>query len=546
MNYPDWEDDRMSLRHRSSSITGPSDWSAHPGYPRPGHQQQPAQHLSGYPPPFRRVAGPSTMNSSSAWDLSSGPTQAFPPMMAPTRGNPMHQAILNLSNVLQSNSDRHRHILQAQSMAQLNWRPGMWPPGGLEFGWGDFQNPMLSHVGVVNAPMKRTPSNLSMSAVPDGAHGMWPQQHMMHPMMYPHFHPSMMYLTGSQSHLMGGPGGPMMMMNPGQQQYDPRPPSPASSQRSRRSQKSQRSSQRSSQSSSQKQNRHGGGSSSKPGRWSESEDLSGDSDDSLRDRPTSPRKSSVSGRSGKSGNKDYGPVNLSSGVRPRSPKISALVSNTVERDWECTHCTYHNKAETRICAVCCRTSDHHEQYEQQAVEEEDLPVVMSNLTFNIKEDRTRESVPVQLKSEQLATKDKSPSRTNDSRRGSMKYDNVNKNYEDVNDMLKRLQVRKDDPKPNFSQQLPQQVPQQSLQQFPQQPHNSLMDEIDAVEDDDEEEEERYIEMEEKEPLYERVQFPPTSPVAAVSANYAEEAQGNFSVNGYLQAAEQATKARFRN
>jgi hypothetical protein len=171
---------------------------------------------------------------------------------------------------------------------------------------------------------------------------------------------------------------------------------------------------------------------------------------------------------------------------------------------------------------------------------------MSNLTFNIKEDRTRDSVPVQLKSEQLANKDKSPSRANDSRRGSMKYDNVNKNYEDVNDMLKRLQVRKEDPKPDVNQQLPQPVPQHVPQQFPQQPHNSLMDEIDAVEDDDdeEEEEERYIEMEEKEPLYERVQFPPVSD--AVSTNYAEEAQGNFNVNGYLRAAEQATKARFRN
>lgn len=441
-------------------------------------------------------------------------------------------------------------------MAQLNWRPGMWPPGagGPEFGWGDFQNPMLAHMGVVDSPMKRTPSNLSMSAVPDGTHGMWPQQHMMHhPMMYPHFHPSMMYLTGSQSHLMGGPAGPMMMMNSGQQPYDPRPPSPASSQRSRRSQKSQRSSQRSSQSSSQKPNRHGGGStSSKPGRWSESEDLSGDSDDSLHDRPTSPRKSSVSGRSGK--NKDYGPVHLSSGARPRSPKISPsvpAVDKDFDKDWECTHCTYHNKAETRICAVCCRTSDHHEhQSEQQAVEEEDLPVVMSNLTFNIKEDRTRDSVPVQLKSEQLATKDKSPSRADDSRRGSMKYDNVNKHYEDVNDMLKRMQVRKEDPKPYVTQQLPQQVPPQQLPLPQPTHHNSLMDEIDAVEDDDEEEEEeeRYIEMEEKEPLYERVQFPPVSPTAAAaSTNYAaEEAQGNFSVNGYLRAAEQATKARYRN
>lgn len=93
MNYPDWEDERMSLRHRSSSITGASDWGAHPGYPRPGHHQHLAQQ-SGYPPSSRRPTGPTTMNSSSAWDLSSGPTQAFPQMMAPTRGNPMQQARL--------------------------------------------------------------------------------------------------------------------------------------------------------------------------------------------------------------------------------------------------------------------------------------------------------------------------------------------------------------------------------------------------------------------------------------------------------------------
>lgn len=93
MSYPDWEEERMNLRHRSSSITGASDWGAHPGYPRPSghHQQHPPQH-PGYPPSSRRTAGPSAMSSSSAWDLSSGPTQAFPPMAPPSRGNPMQQA----------------------------------------------------------------------------------------------------------------------------------------------------------------------------------------------------------------------------------------------------------------------------------------------------------------------------------------------------------------------------------------------------------------------------------------------------------------------
>lgn len=420
-------------------------------------------------------------------------------------------------------------------MAQLNWRPGMWPPGGSEFGW-DFQNPLLAQSGVVGGPMKRTPSNLSMSAVPDGAHGMWPPQ-MMHPMMFPHFHPSMMYLTGSQGHLMAGPNGPMMMMNPGQPPYDPRPPSPASSQRSRRSQKSQRSSQRSSQ-----KNRHLG-SSSKSGRWSESEDFSGDSDDSLRDRPTSPRKSSVSGRSSKSGNKDYGPINSATFSRP-SPK-HVIEPPKCGDDWECTHCTYFNKAETRICAVCCRTSDRPEEPDQQAGDDEELPVVMSNLTFNIKDDRSRDSIPVQLKSEQIANKDKSPGRFTDNAKDSSKYDNVNKNYEDVSNMLKRLQVRKEEPK---------QQPAAEKQR------NSLLDEIDALEDDDspveedeEEEEERYIEMEEKEPLYERVQFPPARaatpqqpPAAVAPTNNPEEGQGNFSINGYLRATEQAKRARFRD
>ena len=86
MSYPEWEEERLNLRHRSSSITGVSDWSAHPGYPRPGHQLPPQP---GYPPPSRRAAGP--VNSASAWDLTSAPSHVFP-SMAPTRGMPMQQA----------------------------------------------------------------------------------------------------------------------------------------------------------------------------------------------------------------------------------------------------------------------------------------------------------------------------------------------------------------------------------------------------------------------------------------------------------------------
>ena len=411
-------------------------------------------------------------------------------------------------------------------MAQLNWRPGMWPPGGQEFGW-DFQNPLLAQSGIIGGPMKRTPSNLSMSAVPDGAHGMWPPQHMMHPMMYPHFHPSMMYLTGSQSHLMGGPTGPMMM-NAGPT-FDPRPSSPASSQRSRRSHKSHRSSQRSSQ----KQSRHPS-SSSKTGRWSGSEDFSGDSDDSFHERPTSPRKSSISSRSGK--NKDYGPVH--SLPRQSNPKSSTIKSTG---DWECTHCTYVNNADTRICAVCCRTSDRQLEIDQQAADDEDLPVVMSNLTFNIKEDRTNDSIPVHLKSEQLAVKEKSPNRPVVGKE-SKNYDNVNKNYEDVNNMLKRLQTRKEDQPITIGDQQRTSTSDQKQQQQQQQ-HETLMNEIDAVEESDEE---GYIEMEEKEPLYERVQFPPATPAIPPTNNPHEEGQGNFSINGYLRAAEQAKRARFRD
>lgn len=89
MGYTDWEDERLNLRHRSSSITGVSDWSSHPGYPRPGHHQLP-QAQPGYPPSSRRVPGPSPMNSSSAWDLTSAPSHGFPPM-TPTRGMSMQQ-----------------------------------------------------------------------------------------------------------------------------------------------------------------------------------------------------------------------------------------------------------------------------------------------------------------------------------------------------------------------------------------------------------------------------------------------------------------------
>ena len=410
-------------------------------------------------------------------------------------------------------------------MAHLNWRPGMWPAGGggPEFGggWDGYPNPMLAHLGVVGGPIKRTPSNLSMSAVPDS----WMQgQPMMHPMMYPPFHPSMMYLTGSQTHLAGGP----MMMNPmgHPQQFEQRPSSPASSQRSRRS---HRSSQKSSQNRQRSSAKH----------WSESDDerFSGESDDSMQDRPTSPRKpSSNSGRRGSKSNKDYGPVRPLPGRKAKSPPKSSAASTTktgsksTDGSWECDHCTFVNAPGTRICAVCCRTSSQFLQKQDSAVEEdEDMPVVKCNLSFNIKDDhKGGESTGLQVKNEQLILKEKSPAK---------EPDVIAKNYEDVSNMLKRMQVRKKD--------------QEALYK------SSLEDEIDAIEDDDidlfGDDEEGYIEMEEKDPLYERVQFPFTSspitaPASAAEPTVEATGQGNFTtIDEYLRAAERSIRrARFQD
>ena len=92
MGYPDWEEERLNLRHRSSSITGMAgnDWANHPSYPRPGHNQP----VGGYPPNLSRRPAAPIANSSSAWDLS---PQQFP-HMAPTRGMTMQQVNNNKSN----------------------------------------------------------------------------------------------------------------------------------------------------------------------------------------------------------------------------------------------------------------------------------------------------------------------------------------------------------------------------------------------------------------------------------------------------------------
>ena len=129
-----------------------------------------------------------------------------------------------------------------------------------------------------------------------------------------------------------------------------------------------------------------------------------------------------------------------------------------------------------------------------------------------------------MKKEELTLKEKSPA----------KEANVAKDYEDVSNMLKRMQVRKKDQS------------DQGLYKSP------LEDEIDAVDDEDidlfGDDEEGYIEMEEKEPLYERVQFPFTTPVASPPPEPAITGQGNFSsIDEYLRAAERAVRrARFED
>lgn len=448
-------------------------------------------------------------------------------------------------------------------MAQLNWRPGMWPPP--EFGW-EYPNPMLAHMGVVGGPMKRTPSNLSMSAVPDGMHPMWPP-HMMHPMMYPGFHPSMMYLSGSQSQLMGTSApGPMMMMN--SSNFEQRPPSPASSQRSRRS--NQRSSQ---QRSSHKQSRSSASKASD--RWSDSDDdFSRESDDSIKERPKSPRAktSSLTRPSSKTVHKDYSSVSMSSVRLSPKPKAdhTSLTKTTLQappspqppqasqapqiesneaKEWECAHCTFMNTPDTRICVVCCRTSDHGAQAE--AADEEELPVVMSNLSFSIKEERSRDAVPVQLKSE--ISKDKSPARTVSPSDDARIQETINQNYEDVSNMLKRLRTQREEPTKREPSQKREPAKQEAHLKEPQRKaYNPLLDELDAVEDEEadtppDEDEERYIEMEEKEPVYEHVNFPADSEANitnASSASYVDH-QGNFEFEDYLQAAERVRRARFQ-
>lgn len=39
-----------------------------------------------------------------------------------------------------------------------------------------------------------------------------------------------------------------------------------------------------------------------------------------------------------------------------SPFEEPEIVSTTEHKWECEHCTYVNKAGTRVCAVCCRTT----------------------------------------------------------------------------------------------------------------------------------------------------------------------------------------------
>lgn len=231
---------------------------------------------------------------------------------------------------------------------------------------------------------------------------------------------------------------------------------------------------------------------------------------------------------------------------PQEPPPQTVQAQQVERnevkEWECAHCTFMNTPDTRICAVCCRTSDHGGQAE--AADEEELPVVMSNLSFSIKEEHSRDTVPVQLTNE--ISKDKSPARTISPSEDARIQETINKNYEDVSNMLKRLRTPKEEPakKEPEKREPARQKPQRKA-------YNPLLDELDAVEDEEdntpEEEEERYIEMEEKEPVYEHVNFTADSEAVvtnAPSSSYVDR-QGNFEFEDYLRAAERVRRARFQ-
>ena len=350
-------------------------------------------------------------------------------------------------------------------MAHLNWRPGMWPPGSEAAAW---DHPNQGQAAFSDGRLKRHPSNQSMSSFPidnNQMMNMWPQ-HLMHPAhisgivchpsVYPPYHgmAGPMMFSGSQGHLVGVGMPPVgMMMGNVPSTFDQRPVSPASSHQSRRSAKGHRSHR-----SSQKEARAPASRSASSKQWSGSEDDRGFSDelDSPDERPVSPRQATARPPASRSSASHAAPA-----PKPTQTKAQAIygrVSPLLKSEgWECEHCTFINEPETRVCAVCCRTSqawlnsnENNSAAEQQSDSAADcgsadmvdddcnLSVVKSNLSFKLKED-THETVAVEFKNQKVVTKDA------DKNKGAASdYQGAVKDYEDVSNMLKRLQMKKKD------------------------------------------------------------------------------------------------------
>ena len=476
-NFGGWEDERSSMRHRSSSITGLSylpDWNHfqqhaqhQPGYPRPMHHAYPAGRR---PPEFGSTGIPqSPMGGAataggrfhtSAWDLSMGsasinhhPASMYPvPMNVPinVRTSPMHQ------------------MQQAQSM---NWRGagagGMWPAAGemAPHAWDQ-------HAGLhADGSMKRTLSNQSMAGADRNAHmiNMWAggQMHpsMMHPQMFPPYHLQQQQLQQQQQQQQMAM---MQQFNVSQNQltggFDgQRCASPACSQRSHGSHKQQPNKQQQQQLQQQRTDKERNNSSSSQRkkswtarRWSDSDDeferFSGDDDVSpsvsvrLESNPKQqqqqqrPKEKQTHWKT----SKDYG---RASPMTERRKEVGG---------WQCDHCTFVNDAGSRVCAVCCRTStavletssggdggggggggDVLPASNGSSIEYiDDEPVVKSNLSFKIKDgEAAGESIGVQMKNERMTVEKANATKV---------YADAVKDYEDVSNMLKRMRLKKEE------------------------------------------------------------------------------------------------------
>ena len=158
--------------------------------------------------------------------------------------------------------------------------------------------------------------------------------------------------------------------------------------------------------------------------------------------------------------------------------------------WECSHCTFLNPVGTRICGVCCRTGNvaaEEDTNETQGDNGDCGSVIKSNLIFSIKDDQRPGSDSVGVITKEV-----------DSSTSSVRND-VDKNYEDVSNMLKRMRIRREE----------------LVERRGAAAEKAHVQPIDVDDADEEEEEEGYIEMTEtatsKQPLYERVRFPRQTP-----------------------------------